>query len=248
MATREEKAKARIRDALRKYTSVLEAAKQQDKAEADTSKIVLTILGDALGYDEFEEVTAQYKVKGQYIDYAVKVGGDIKFIVEVKAVGTALKPDHLRQVTTYAVNEGVDWAVLTNGPVWQLYHIAFERPVNVELVFEVDLLCTDRAGVVDLLYLISRQAVLKDAVKKYWTDKLAVSAPNIVRALLSDDVINEMRKEFKELTGYKLSLDDVRRLLLSQVVRPELAEVAGGTKGPPKFAPKQGQPPKPISP
>jgi len=244
MATREDKAKARIKDALRKYVGFLETAKEQNFGEADTSGIVHDMLPDVLGYNKYQEVTQEFKVKGQYADYAVKLNGDIKFFVEVKAVGTALKPDHLRQVTTYAVNEGVDWAVLTNGPVWQVYHIAFEKPINVELVFEVYLLSADRAVVVDLLYLISREAVLKDALNKYWTDKLAVSAPNIVRALLSDDVINEMRKEFRQLTGYRLSPEEIRRLLLSQVVRPDVAEAAGGARAVPKPAKKRGRPPK----
>jgi predicted type IV restriction endonuclease len=249
MATREEKAKDRIKEALRKYVAFLETAKERNFGEADTSGIVHDMLPDVLGYNKYQEVTQEYRVKGQYADYAVKVDGDIRFFVEVKAVGTALKPDHLRQVTAYAVNEGVDWAVLTNGPVWQVYHIAFEKPINVELVFEVDLLSADRAGVVDLLYLISREAVLKDALSKYWADKLAVSAPNVVRALLSDDVINEMRKEFKRLTGYRLSPEEIRGLLLSQVVRPDVAEVASATKGLANPAKKRGRPPKPkISP
>jgi len=244
MATREEKAKARISEALRRYVGVLETAKQRNISESDTSAIVHDMLADVLGYNKYEEVTGQFKVRGQYVDYAVKLGGDIKFFVEVKAAATALKPDHLRQATTYAVNEGVDWTVLTNGPVWQVYHVGFERPISVELVFEVDLLSGELAEVVDLLYLISREAALKDELKRYWTDKLAVSAPNIVRVLLSDDVIDEMRREFKQLTGYRLSPEEMRSLLLAQVVRPEVAAVAGGMRGVSKPGKKPGRPPK----
>jgi len=244
MTTREEKAKARINDALRRYRGVLETAKQQNKNESDTSGIIFNMLGDVLGYDKFEEVTGQFRVRGQYIDYAVKLNGDVKFLVEVKAVGTTLKADHLRQVTSYAVNEGVEWAVLTNGPVWQLYHIEFEKPIAVELVFEADLLSDERDAVIDLLYLISREAAGKDEVKKYWTDKLAVSAPNIVRALLSDDVIDEMRREFRQLTRYRLSPEEMRKLLLAQVVRPDVAEAACGMRAVAKPAKRLGRPPK----
>jgi len=228
MATRAEKAKARINDGLRKYASILETASQRSINEADTSAIVYDLLGDVLGYNKYEDVTGQFKVRGQYADYAVKVNGDIKFFVEVKAAGTALRADHLRQVTAYAVNEGVDWAILTNGATWQVYHVAFEKPVNVELVFEVDLLSGNRAEVIDLLYLIGREGMAKDEVRKYWTDKLAVSAPNIIRVLLCDEVIYQMRREFRQLTGHRLSPEEMRKLVLSQVVRPELADATCG--------------------
>jgi hypothetical protein len=57
-------------------------------------------------------------------------------------------------------------------------------------------------------------------------------------------VINEMRKEFRQLTGYRLSPEEIRRLLLSQVVRPDVAEAAGGARAVPKPAKKRGRPPK----
>ena len=226
MATRQETAKARIREALRNLWDRLDRARQQNIAEADTSTVVLGMLGDILGYDKVFEATGEYKVKGQYADYAVKLDGKVKFFVEVKAIGIALNPNHLRQVTTYAVNEGVDWVVLTNGCVWQLYHIDFDKPINVENVFEVDLTAKDWAKCADMLYLLSRQAMLKDEIGKYWADKVALSAPNLVRALLSEDVLTQIRREFKQLTGYRLDPNDIGKLLLAQVIRPELAQTA----------------------
>jgi hypothetical protein len=40
----------------------------------------------------------------------------------------------------YAVNEGVEWIILTNGAVWQVYHITGGLPVAIDLALEVDLL------------------------------------------------------------------------------------------------------------
>src|SRR3990170_3421025 len=103
MPTLEERAKSRIELGLRKFTDILASAKQQNMNEADTSSIVQSILADVLGYDRYFEAT-----------------------------GIDLNERHLRQVMMYAVNEGVEWAVLTNGHIWQLYHIAFEQPVRTE--------------------------------------------------------------------------------------------------------------------
>jgi predicted type IV restriction endonuclease len=244
MVTRAEKAKLHIDQGLRKYCPVLQEFKRRNPNEADTSAVVHDMLGDVLGYDKYFEATGEYKVAGQYVDYAVKLGDAIKFLVEVKAVGIALNPNHLRQVTTYAVNEGVEWVILTNACVWQAYHIGFTQPISVELVFEADVLAEDRASVVDLLYLLSKEGAARDEIKKYWADKLALSGPNMVRALFSEDVIGQIRREFKRLTGYRLSPDEIKDLLLSQVVRTDLTE----TGGPSEPVRKRGRPPKVLPP
>jgi hypothetical protein len=227
MATRVEKAKVAIRQALRSYVPLLERGCRRNINEADTSARIYDMVGDVLGYDKYLEATGEYRVRGQYVDYAIKIEGEIKFFIEVKAIGVTLNPNHLRQVTTYAVDEGVEWAVLTNGCVWQLYHIAFERPINVQLVAEADLLAKDQTAAVDLLYLISREGVMRDEAAKYWATKLALSAPNLVKVLLSEGVLNKMRRELRQMTGQRLSPEELRRLLLSQLVRPEAAEAAG---------------------
>ncbi len=43
----------------------------------------------------------------------------------------------------YAVNEGVEWLILTNGQVWQVFHVTGGLPVLIDLAFEVDLLGPD---------------------------------------------------------------------------------------------------------
>jgi hypothetical protein len=60
--------------------------------------------------------------------------------IEVKRVATKLSTRHLRQVEMYAVNEGVEWIILTNGAVWQVYHITGGLPVVIDLALEIDLL------------------------------------------------------------------------------------------------------------
>ena len=60
--------------------------------------------------------------------------------LEVKRVTTKLAAKNLRQVETYAVNEGVEWVILTSGVVWQVYHITGGLPIVVDLALEVDLL------------------------------------------------------------------------------------------------------------
>lgn len=234
MATREEKTKARIQKTLRKYVPLLERARQRNINEADTSGRVYDMISDILGYDKYLEATGEYRVRGQYVDYAIKLDGEIKYFIEVKAVGVTLNQNHLRQVISYAVDEGVEWAVLTNGWMWQLYHIAYERPISVELVAEADLLAKDKTPAVDLLCLISKEGVAAGKAAEYWATKLALSTPNLVKALLSEPVINAMRREFRRITEQRLSAQELAGLLLSQVISPE---AAGGESLKTVFAP-----------
>jgi predicted type IV restriction endonuclease len=48
----------------------------------------------------------------------------------VKRCTTKLGAKHLRQVEMYAVNEGVEWMILTNGQVWQVWHLTAGLPVG----------------------------------------------------------------------------------------------------------------------
>jgi len=68
MAKYVDAAKQRISDNLRRFTKIIEQAKNRGVNEADTRDIVKAILGDVLGYDPFFEVTGEYSVKGQYAD------------------------------------------------------------------------------------------------------------------------------------------------------------------------------------
>jgi hypothetical protein len=66
--------------------------------------------------------------------------GITDILIEVKRVATKLAAKHLRQVEMYAVNEGVEWVLLTNGAVWQVYHLSGGLPVMIDLAFEANLL------------------------------------------------------------------------------------------------------------
>ena len=107
----------RARPALRKYQKVLESATARDVGESDTALIVSDILTDVLGYDKYQDVTTEFAVRSTFCDLAVRVGGDLRYLIEVKSIGTDLRENHLRQACDYAANQGVDWVLLTNGVI-----------------------------------------------------------------------------------------------------------------------------------
>ena len=124
----------RIQQGLKKYAPILDEARKRDVNEADTVTIVKGILSDVFGWDPFFEVTAEYTIRGTYVDLAVKSDDTIHYLVEVKAIGADLRSNHLRQAVNYAANHGIEWVVLTNGADWQAHRVTFGRPISNDLV------------------------------------------------------------------------------------------------------------------
>jgi hypothetical protein len=61
-------------------------------------------------------------------------------------VATKLGAKRPRQVQTYALNEGVEWVLLTNGARWQACHVTAAMPVDVDLALDVVLLGDETAA------------------------------------------------------------------------------------------------------
>ena len=125
---------------LKRFQPVLESARSRDINEPDTSVIVSVILSDMFGYDRYSEVTREHAIRGTFCDLAIKIDNELQFIIEVKAIGLDLKDSHIKQAVDYAANQGVDWVMLTNGINWKVFRITFGKPIDNELVLDLDLL------------------------------------------------------------------------------------------------------------
>src|SRR6266498_1017224 len=131
----------RVKAAIRKFSKPLAELAARDANEGDTRLLVTDFLCDGLGFDKYADLTTEYQVKGEFADYGVRIDKELVAFIEVKRIATKLATKHLRQVEMYAVNEGVEWVILTNGAVWQAYHLDVSRglPVVIDLALEVDL-------------------------------------------------------------------------------------------------------------
>jgi hypothetical protein len=136
----ETEARDRLKTAIRRFSKPLGDLVARDANEGDARLLVTDFLCDGLGFDKYADLTTEYQVKGEFADFGVRIDRDLVAFIEVKRVATKLSTRHLRQVEMYAVNEGVEWIILTNGSVWQVYHITGGLPVAIDLAFEVDLL------------------------------------------------------------------------------------------------------------
>lgn len=208
-------AKARVSTGLKKLVRPTVMLKEKDAAEADTRHLVTDILVDVLGYDKYENLTAEFAVKGDWADYGVRIDKQIKAFIEVKRIAQKLSASHLKQVESYALKEGVQWAILTNAQVWQAYQV---MPIKgqqseVTLIFEVDLLNENMkpSQKIDLMFLISKEGLSKGRLSDFLSAQNAISPKTLKPILVSNDVLATIRKEIKRKTKHNVDPRELKQ-------------------------------------
>ena len=95
--------------------------------EALKTAIVLPFLS-ALDYDVFnpDEVIPEFTAdavgkKGEKVDYAIKIDGEIRILVECKPISTVLEKVHLAQLYRYFSVTNARFAILTNGRTFHFH-------------------------------------------------------------------------------------------------------------------------------
>ncbi|OCW55788.1 type I restriction endonuclease [Hoeflea olei] len=95
--------------------------------EAVKTAVVLPFLR-ALGYDVFDptEVVPEFTAdavgkKGEKVDYAINIEGDIRILIECKPISVTLEKKHLDQLFRYFTVTKARFAILTNGRTFNFY-------------------------------------------------------------------------------------------------------------------------------
>jgi predicted type IV restriction endonuclease len=195
----------------------------RDANEGDTRLLVTDFLCDGLGYDKFEDLTMEYQVKADFADYGLRIDKQLVAFLECKRATTQLSMRHLRQVEMYAVNEGVEWIILTNGSEWRVYHLTAGLPVVIDLAISVDLMdsATPLARKVEKLFYLSRESLKRNQIDEVWRTQAATSPRLLAKALLSESVMTAIRREVWQLTKYHADKGDLGRLVRETVIRPD---------------------------
>jgi hypothetical protein len=216
----------RLSAGLKRYQPVLASAKTRDVNESDTSMIVADMLGDVFGYDKYSEVTRELCIRGTYCDLATRIEGKFQLLVEVKAIGLDLKDQHVKQAVDYAANQGIEWVALTSGALWRVYRVIFAKPIDSELVLDIDLLKLSHKNAADLesLHLLTRESMLKSGLYAYHDHVQATNKFYLSAILLSDAVLETVRRELRRLSDAKLDVEELRAALRAEVIKREVVE------------------------
>jgi hypothetical protein len=217
----------RISSELKRYQGVLSNAKQRDVSESNTVVIITDMLCDVLGYDKYNRVTTEHSIRGTYVDLAVLVDDDIRFLIEAKAIGIELKDSHVKQAIDYGANKGSEWVILTNGAVWRVYKVSFGQPIDKTLIFEIDLLAANpkSADCVECFGNLSFEGFSKSSMSELLQQKQLTSRFAVAAILQSDSMLDELRREIRRLSpGLKVDTDYLYSLLANEVLKRELID------------------------
>jgi len=229
MAIQKLKFQPRLVAGIKKFQNILKIAKAKDINESDTIVIVTDMLSELFGYDKYLDITSEYEIKKTYCDLALKIDGQTKFLLEVKAIGLDLKDDYIKQVIDYGANAGIDWVILTNGYIWKVYKITYAKPINKEQVYEFDILKINAKKQNDLepLYYVCKESLWKgkSALESYYLQKQILSRFFIGQVITTEPVIDVIRKSIKKIAPeIKVSNEEIKEILLSGVLKREVLE------------------------
>ena len=217
----------RIGTEVRKYQKVLKSAKDRDINESDTVVIITDMLTDVFGYDKYEDITSEYSIRGTYCDLAVKVDEKVYYLIEVKAIGLDLKETHLRQAVGYGAQHGIQWVVLTNGIIWEIHRIKFERPISSELLCSIDFLELNPRKEEDqeMIFLLCKEGLSKAVIEDFHEHVKGVNKFIISAILQTDAGLSLIRRELRRVSpGISVDLEEVKSILIGEVLKRETIE------------------------
>ena len=216
--------------------------------ESGTRLMINDFLSTVLGFTPIEEIKTEYIIKGTYADYVIQMKGVRQFLVEVKALSLVLSEKHLRQAVNYGANEGIDWALLTNGRSFNFYRIIFGKPIESRKVFSINMAeASQLKNTAELLQYLHRDSVINKGLNILWNKNCALDPYNVSGHLYSPAVTNIIRKALNEKFKSKFQDDEIHASINGIVIEKltlENIKPVKGVKAKPK--PVKSKPEDPL--
>jgi predicted type IV restriction endonuclease len=208
---------------------MIEDVSRADGNEAETRRRVERIFEQVMGYDVFTHMSREYAVKGagetEFCDWVIytdeKEDANPQIFVELKKVNIKLAPKHLVQVTSYAINAGCQWVILTNGKDWQLFHVGHGQPPETKIVESWNLLEDDAADLAHKFNLISFQNVKRGSLEKLWNKRNVLTVHNIIKYLVSEESMRLLHRQLNKVSDVNISPEEI-----AQAIKRVLNETA----------------------
>ena len=216
-------ARNRIQDGLKKYSRIVAQAKQRGMNERDTGDIVKAMLGDMLGYDPFFDVTADVAARGPHADYAVSADGHLHFLMLVKSLSIQPHAAHLLRLSGASTPQYAQWALLSNADTWACYRLGVGTDRHAELVVRASLL--DNKPVEEKIAtfsLFSKEGGQQNALNQYWEQVRILNPGRIASLLLSEDLLNLLRREIHRTANHRVDRQTLYDLLVRDIIRPNV--------------------------
>ncbi len=223
---------------------VKDRGRDQFLDEAATKQgIILPVLA-ILGWKVFDtrEVAPEYSRGKGRVDYALILGTKPAVLVEVKRAGEELA-NHQEQLTSYAFQEGVGIAVLTDGFIWEFYLPLLPGRWSERKVVAIDFHGQEMDQATDrLCRLLFRDSVETGEAEKFARDlhekrerqkRIEEALPNVWKRLVEgpgEKLVELLAEETESACGFRPEseivvkfLRDVKEVVQSRptVMRPD---------------------------
>jgi len=108
--------------------------------ETETRTHLIDPVLAALGYETLDQVRREVRLEasGQIVDYQLHAG-DQQVVVEAKASRVSLDAKEASQLVGYCAQEGVRWALLSNGLQWQIFDVELSGNWEAKRIAKLDL-------------------------------------------------------------------------------------------------------------
>lgn len=217
----------RVGVSLKKYQRIALAQQKSDVAEADTVTLVKDILADVFGYDKYEELTSEHQIKATYCDLAIKIGGKLRLLVEVKSAGSSLADNHLRQVIDYGAHQGIHWVILTNAVEWRLTRIYVSNQISHEEVcrFVLPDINVKNEDQLRHMFLFAKEGLATDAMDTFHQQAQLFNRFTVAAIVRSEPVVAVVRRELRRLfPDLKIAPENLASMMENEVIKREAIE------------------------
>jgi hypothetical protein len=229
-AEAERKMAVDVRKSLKKFLPYLLKAQEENLNEADTTLRIIKVFEETLGYDPLGDITRESPIHDKFVDIALKIDGSIRLLVEVKSAGTKLRDHHIDQAQHYGAEGNIPWVVLTNGVVWNLYHLSFDEGVEYVKAFSVDLASDAIDKAAEQFALLHKHSIAKAELDDYWQKRSALRPESIGRAIFTEDTLKLIRREIHHHENILIDEED-----LAQAIHDMFSSDIREILGPPKI-------------
>lgn len=211
--------KSKLYAALKAYTKNF-IGKYSELDESGTRLMINSFLTDVLGYKPIEEIKTEYMIKHTYADYVIQLRNTRHFLVEVKALSIPLSESHLRQAVNYGANEGIEWALLTNGSQFDFYRILFGKPIDSELVFSIDFNDSEqlKEGVELLQYLHKDE--ISTGLALLWRKHSALDPCTVAGYFYDPKIIRRLRLALSKKFNHKFDDEEIIQAIGRVICEP----------------------------
>ena len=214
-----------------KIISFIESLKSDRRIEtfdeAATKQAIVLRLLSLLGWDTFNisEVTPEYSVGSQRVDYSLRINNSNKVFIEVKKISEDLE-NHQAQLLNYSFQEGVKLSVLTNGITWWFYLPLNEGSWEQRKFYSIDLHQQESENVADRFIdfisienvssgqaIINAEAIYTSQKKKNIVQSTIKKAWNKIISETDGLLVDLLNETTEKLCGYKATDEQIENFL-----------------------------------